>query len=213
MGVPTHPASAASTSDDATLLDVGDTASQQPRPWPSWATRRLCGVAFILMLVSTGIWATGTRQAGIVIWASPPLSPAPPPPLPPTEAAEATLAAEVAQAAQTAQDAQSEGGRACVMESGGPYRKKSVQVNSCGHDAYCCAGGAQAGKSNCIGAKSAEHTAAALGLTAASIRACCHTGGYTPNAPAHVTVAAEGLQEAHQPCDWLDSNHWSYDTR
>ena len=199
MEMPTHPASAASTFDDATLLVDGGTASQQPRPWPSWATRRLCGVVSILVLVATGIWATGMRQAVVVVWASPPpLSPSPPPPpLPPTEAAEA---AEVAEAAQAAQ---SEGGRACVMESGSPYlRENGDQVNSCGHDAYCCAGGAQAGKSNCVGVKSAESTAAALGLTTASIRACCHTGGYTPNAPAHITVAADGLQEAHQPCDW-----------
>ena len=51
----------------------------------------------------------------------------------------------------------------------------------------------------------AGQTALALGVPAASIRACCHSGGYDTSAPAHVTVAADGLDNAHRPCPQLAS--------
>ena len=95
--------------------------------------------------------------------------------------------------------------RACVYDNGSPFIKRGSQLDSCGRDAYCCAGGEQAGKSNCENAMSAQQTALALGVSAASIRACCHFGGYDTSAPAHVTVAADGLDNAHRPCPQLAS--------
>ena len=71
-----------------------------------------------------------------------------------------------------------------------------VGAESCGVGAYCCAGGAQASKSNCKNAKTAQATADALKVKLQQIQGCCHTGGTDPTEGAHATIYGK----PHVPC-------------
>ena len=191
------------TEEGLELLDDGSAAQHQAAPLPLWATRG-CGLVLMLLLAANFI-------AAVVIWATPH----------PTRGTgvpvhRVSVQAQTNHSPATVVSSESydesydyphdpHSARACVYDNGSPYIKRGSQLDSCGRDAYCCAGGEQAGKSNCENAMSAQQTALALGVSAASIRACCHFGGYDTSAPAHVTVAADGLDNAHRPCPQLAS--------
>ena len=191
------------TEEGLELLDDGSAAQHQAAPLPLWATRG-CGLVLMLLLAANFI-------AAVVIWATPH----------PTRGTgvpvhRVSVQAQTNHSPATVVSSESydesydypydpHSARACVYDNGSPFIKRGSQLDSCGRDAYCCAGGEQAGKSNCENAMSAQQTALALGVSAASIRACCHFGGYDTSAPAHVTVAADGLDNAHRPCPQLAS--------
>ena len=191
------------TEEGLELLDDGSAAQHQAAPLPLWATRG-CGLVLMLLLAANFI-------AAVVIWATPH----------PTRGTgvpvhRVSVQAQTNHSPATVISSESydesydypydpHSARACVYDNGSPFIKRGSQLDSCGRDAYCCAGGEQAGKSNCENAMSAQQTALALGVPAASIRACCHSGGYDTSAPAHVTVAADGLDNAHRPCPQLAS--------
>ena len=191
------------TEEGLELLDDGSAAQHQAAPLPLWATRG-CGLVLMLLLAANFI-------AAVVIWATPH----------PTRGTgvpvhRVSVQAQTNHSPATVVSSESydesydypydpHSARACVYDNGSPFIKRGSQLDSCGRDAYCCAGGEQAGKSNCENAMSAQQTALALGVPAASIRACCHSGGYDTSAPAHVTVAADGLDNAHRPCPQLAS--------
>ena len=191
------------TEEGLELLDDGSAAQHQAAPLPLWATRG-CGLVLMLLLAANFI-------AAVVIWATPH----------PTRGTgvpvhRVSVQAQTNHSPATVVSSESydesydypydpHSARACVYDNGSPFIKRGSQLDSCGRDAYCCAGGEQAGKSNCENAMSAQQTALALGVPAASIRACCHFGGYDTSAPAHVTVAADGLDNAHRPCPQLAS--------
>ena len=191
------------TEEGLELLDDGSAAQHQAAPLPLWATRG-CGLVLMLLLAANFI-------AAVVIWATPH----------PTRGTgvpvhRVSVQAQTNHSPATVVSSESydesydypydpHSARACVYDNGSPFIKRGSQLDSCGRDAYCCAGGEQAGKSNCENAMSAQQTALALGVSAASIRACCHSGGYDTSAPAHVTVAADGLDNAHRPCPQLAS--------
>ena len=191
------------TEEGLELLDDGSAAQHQAAPLPLWATRG-CGLVLMLLLAANFI-------AAVVIWATPH----------PTRGTgvpvhRVSVQAQTNHSPATVISSESydesydypydpHSARACVYDNGSPFIKRGSQLDSCGRDAYCCAGGEQAGKSNCKNAMSAQQTALALGVPAASIRACCHSGGYDTSAPAHVTVAADGLDNAHRPCPQLAS--------
>ena len=191
------------TEEGLELLDDGSAAQHQAAPLPLWATRG-CGLVLMLLLAANFI-------AAVVIWATPQ----------PTRGTgvpvhRVSVQAQTNHSPATVVSSESydesydyphdpHPARACVYDNGSPFIKRGSQLDSCGRDAYCCAGGEQAGKSNCENAMSAQQTALALGVSAASIRACCHFGGYDTSALAHVTVAADGLDNAHRPCPQLAS--------
>ena len=191
------------TEEGLELLDDGSAAQHQAAPLPLWATRG-CGLVLMLLLAANFI-------AAVVIWATPH----------PTRGTgvpvhRVSVQAQTNHSPATVVSSESydesydypydpHSARACVYDNGSPFIKRGSQLDSCGRDAYCCAGGEQAGKSNCENAMSAQQTALALGVSAASIRACCHFGGYDTSALAHVTVAADGLDNAHRPCPQLAS--------
>ena len=191
------------TEEGLELLDDGSAAQHQAAPLPLWATRG-CGLVLMLLLAANFI-------AAVVIWATPH----------PTRGTgvpvhRVSVQAQTNHSPATVISSESydesydypydpHSARACVYDNGSPFIKRGSQLDSCGRDAYCCAGGEQAGKSNCENAMSAQQTALALGVSAASIRACCHFGGHDTSAPAHVTVAADGLDNAHRPCPQLAS--------
>ena len=191
------------TEEGLELLDDGSAAQHQAAPLPLWATRG-CGLVLMLLLAANFI-------AAVVIWATPH----------PTRGTgvpvhRVSVQAQTNHSPATVVSSESydesydyphdpHPARACVYDNGCPFIKRGSQLDSCGRDAYCCAGGEQAGKSNCENAMSAQQTALALGVSAASIRACCHFGGYDTSALAHVTVAADGLDNAHRPCPQLAS--------
>ena len=191
------------TEEGLELLDDGSAAQHQAAPLPLWATRG-CGLVLMLLLAANFI-------AAVVIWATPH----------PTRGTgvpvhRVSVQAQTNHSPATVISSESydesydypydpHSARACVYDNGSPFIKRGSQLDSCGRDAYCCAGGEQAGKSNCENAMSAQQTALALGVSAASIRACCHFGGYDTSALAHVTVAADGLDNAHRPCPQLAS--------
>lgn len=191
------------TEEGLELLDDGSVAQHQAAPLPLWATRG-CGLVLMLLLAANYI-------AAVVIWATPH----------PTRGTgvpvhRVSVQAQTNHSPATVVSSESydesydypddpHSARACVYDNGSPFIKRGSQLDSCGRDAYCCAGGEQAGKSNCENAMSAQQTALALGVSAASIRACCHFGGHDTSARAHVTVAADGLDNAHRPCPQLAS--------
>ena len=155
------------------LLEDASAVQQHAAPCPLWATHG-CGILLVLLLAVNLVTA-------IVIWASP-------------------HPVNRTYGRANEDDFESQLGSACVYADGSSFLKRGSQLNSCGQDAYCCAGGAQASKDNCQNAMSAEQTAKALGVTALSIRACCHVGGYDPTKPAHVTVASNNLAQSHRLC-------------
>jgi hypothetical protein len=200
------------------LLDDGSAAQHQASPLPLWATRG-CGLVLMLLLAANFI-------AAVVIWATPHPTRGTGVPVHRVSVQAQTNHSPATVVSSESYDYPDESypdesydyhdesydyphdphsARACVYDNGSPFIKRGSQLDSCGRDAYCCAGGEQAGKSNCENAMSAQQTALALGVSAASIRACCHFGGYGTSAPAHVTVAADSLGNAHRPCPQLAS--------
>merc|ERR1711935_1197094 len=106
-------------------------------------------------------------------------------------------------------DGFSSGDQACTdpYNKNYPYPKGGTQYQTCGRNAYCCAGGSQASRSGCAqGALSAEKTALKLGriigriVDASSIRACCHKSDSDNRL--HVTVATMDKRQAkyHPNC-------------
>ena len=191
------------TEEGLELLDDGSAAQHQAAPLPLWATRG-CGLVLMLLLAANFI-------AAVVIWATPHPTRGTGVPVHRVSVQAQTYHSPATVISSESYDESYDypydphSARACVYDNGSPFIKRGSQLDSCGRDAYCCAGGEQAGKSNCKNAMSAQQTALALGVSAASIRACCHFGGYDTSAPAHVTVAADGLDNAHRPCPQLAS--------
>lgn len=188
------------------LLDDGSAAQHQAAPLPLRATRG-CGLVLMLLLAANFI-------AAVVIWATPHPTRGTGVPVHRVSVQAQTNHSPATVVSSESYDYHDEfydyphdlhSASACVYDNGSPFIKRGSQLDTCGRDAYCCAGGEQAGKSNCENAMSAQQTALALGVSAASIRACCHFGGYDTSAPAHVTVAADSLGNAHRLCPQLAS--------